>query len=231
VWAAVAWHGCHRRLSDAELAETYGDGEWWGCAALRKQQRSAPSPFTAPPPGFLLPPPVPRARAARTTPPTPQPSLRHEGFTVWLSYFDLPGVPLTARLVDLCDRSAAPAAAAAAYPFVPDVLAAFNAAFDFTHFAAGTGGYFSALQADPDRCPPSPHLNAPLPPYGPSGWTERRPEGSVSPPAAPVWPGPGPVSRKALRRDSPPSDGIAFWAPGEFPGAGDSYPQSRSPIP
>jgi len=111
---AVAWHGCHRRLSDAELAETYGDGEWWGCAALRKQQR-------------------------------------HEGFTVWLSYFDLPGVPLTARLVDLCDRSAAPAAAAAAYPFVPDVLAAFNAAFDFTHFAAGTGGYFSALQADPDR--------------------------------------------------------------------------------
>ncbi len=47
IWSvAVAWHGCHRRLSVAEVRAAYGAGQWWGFEALRQQKR-CPSPTSS----------------------------------------------------------------------------------------------------------------------------------------------------------------------------------------
>eukprot|EP00667_Euglena_gracilis_P010335 EG_transcript_10515 len=109
---AVAWHGCHRRLTAAELEAEYGAAPWWAFPTLQARKR-------------------------------------HDSFTEFLSYFDLPGIPLTARLVDLADHAAG--GSGAPYSFVPDVFEAFNHLFDWTNFGARTGGYFPALEAAPGR--------------------------------------------------------------------------------
>eukprot|EP01012_Entosiphon_sulcatum_P063187 TRINITY_DN9025_c0_g1_i1.p1 TRINITY_DN9025_c0_g1~~TRINITY_DN9025_c0_g1_i1.p1 ORF type:complete len:507 (+),score=111.23 TRINITY_DN9025_c0_g1_i1:23-1522(+) len=75
---------------------------------------------------------------------------RHDDIVLFLTFFEVPAVCLFARLVESID--AAPEGERTPYAnFLPHVWDAFNNAFNWQNFAAGTGGYFSALRADPAK--------------------------------------------------------------------------------
>lgn len=73
-------------------------------------------------------------------------------FLYFSTYFDMPGAAVAADMVALVDCGAHPPAPAGELRYahvVRDLFSALDDAFSPPQFAAGRGGYFSALQADP----------------------------------------------------------------------------------
>lgn len=87
--------------------------------------------------------------------------LRDSSYFAFTTGFDIGLSLVCARLVDSVDASAKKEGRAPVYGFMPDVLAGMWKAFGQDAFADGTGGFFSALRAEPAKyIPPRPRVRA-----------------------------------------------------------------------
>ncbi|XP_065844252.1 5'-nucleotidase domain-containing protein 1-like [Oscarella lobularis] len=71
-----------------------------------------------------------------------------KGYWFFDNYFSLPGIVISALLVDDVDINSSQSAS---YDFFPDLLSSFGNAFNITNFRTGKGGYFFAIRSNPSH--------------------------------------------------------------------------------